>query len=313
MKGGVSLIYTTYHSWRIFMYEEYYEKLKEECLIRNRSPRTADVYIRSISTFMRWTGNKSMGSLTLEDARNFIIEKRKSGVKASTCNGYNAAICFLYKHILHIPWDPQTVPRMKLDSQLPGVLTLEEIKMLIDTAKEIRNKAIIALLYSSGLRVGELVNLRAEDIYVSTMQVHIREGKNHSDHWTLLSNTAKDLLIEYWKSYPVSRDQFFVSLDNPHDPLKVSGVEIMVRSVAKQAGLKVHPHMLRHSFATHLLEQGVPLQYIQAMLGHKSFMSTHVYIHVSNKTVMGIRSPLDPAQKKKRGRRPGKKDGDKNE
>lgn len=295
------------------MYEEYYKKLKEECLIRNRSARTADAYIQSIETFMKWTGNKSMETLTLSDARNFILEKRKKGIKASTCNGYNAAIRFLYQHVLHIPWDPETVPRMKLDAQLPKVLTLTEVECLIDAATDIRNKAIIALLYSSGLRVGELVRLRADDIYISRMQVHIREGKNHSDHWTILSERAKELLIEYWKSYPVQREQFFVSLDAPHAPLKVSGVEIMLRTVAKDAGMTAYPHMLRHSFATHLLEQGVPIQYIQAMMGHRCAESTQVYIHVSNKAVMGIKSPLDHPQKKKCGRKPKKKDGGTNE
>ena len=102
----------------------------------------------------------------------------------------NSSICFLYKHVLLIPWDQDTVPRMKLDTKLPDVLTLEEIEKLIDSAREIRNKAIIALLYSSGLRVGELVKLRPEDIYMSTMQVYVPKSKNHRDRWTILSNRA---------------------------------------------------------------------------------------------------------------------------
>ena len=149
------------------------------------------------------------------------------------------------------------------------------------------------------------------DVY--KRQVHIRDGKNHSDHWTILSEKAKELLIEYWKSYPVQREQFFVSLNSPHEPMTASGIELMIRTVAKDAGMTAHPHMLRHSFATHLLEQGVPIQYIQAMLGHRCAESTQVYIHVSNKTVMGIKSPLDHPQKKKRGCKPEKKDGDVNE
>ena len=113
------------------MYEEYYERVREECLIRNRSSRTADVYVHNISHFMTWTGNKQMKDLTLQDARNFILDKRRSGAKASTCNFYNSSICFLYKHVLHIQWDQDTVPRMKLDKKLPETLTLEEIEKLI--------------------------------------------------------------------------------------------------------------------------------------------------------------------------------------
>lgn len=295
------------------MYEEYYNKLREECLIRNRSPKTADTYINNISHFMKWTGYKPMENLTLQDARSFILEKRHSGVAPSTCNFYNSSICFLYKHVLRIPWDQDTVPRMKLDTRLPDVLTLEEIEKLIDSATEIRNKAIIALLYSSGLRVGELVKLRPEDIYMSTMQVYVPKGKNHRDRWTILSNRALELLKEYWRSYPVKREVLFVSLDAPHKPLKVSGVEIMLRTAGKDAGISAHPHTLRHSFASHMIEQGVPINYVQSMLGHRCLESTQVYIHISNKIIMGIKSPLDHPVKKKRGRKPKKKDGDFNE
>ena len=234
-------------------------------------------------------------------------------MSASTCNFYNSSIAFFYKHVLHIPWDQEVVPRMRIDTRLPAVLSLEEVETLIDTATHIRNKAIIALLYSSGLRVGELVKLRAEDIYMSRMQVYIPQSKNHRDRWTILSNRALELLTEYWKSYPVKREHFFVSLDEPHEPLKVSGVEIMLRAVGKDAGIQVHPHTLRHSFASHMIEQGVPINYVQSMLGHRCLESTQVYIHISNKTVMGIKSPLDHPQKKKRGRKPKKKDGDSNE
>lgn len=137
------------------MYEKYFKQLKEECLIRNRSSRTAEAYISNIASFMKWTGNKPMEELCLQDAREFILFKRKSGVSATTCNFYNSSIAFLYKHVLHIPWDQDVVPRMRIDARLPEVLSLNEVETLIDTASHIRNKAIIALLYSSGLRVGD--------------------------------------------------------------------------------------------------------------------------------------------------------------
>ena len=231
------------------MYEKYFNKLREECLIRNRSSRTADTYINNIRHFMKWTGYKPMEDLSLQDARSFILEKRNSGLSSATCNFYNSSICFLYKHVLHIPWDQDIVPRMRLDVKLPKVLSLEEIEKLINSATQIRNKAIIALLYSSGMRVGELVSLKPEDIYMSTMQVYISKGKNHRDRWTILSERALDLLKEYWRSYPVKREYLFVSLDAPHELLKVSGVEIMLRAVGKTAGIEAHPHTLRHSFA----------------------------------------------------------------
>lgn len=287
------------------MYEEYYEKIKQECLIRNLRPSTADVYFNQITVFLRWTGDKNPDDLSLSDVRNYIsflrLEKHFS---TSYCNGINSALRFFYKFILRKKWDPDEVPRMVLDRELPKVLTLETIEKLIATATETRNKAIIALLYSSGLRVGELCRLAPGDIYMSTMQVHVRHGKNHCDRWTILSQTALDLLIQYWHEYPMKRDYLFVSLKSPYSKLNTSGVEIMLRKISKAAGLEtVNPHMLRHSFASHMVEHDVSTEMIQAMLGHRSPASTNLYMHVSNKSLMGIKSPLDHPTKNKKGRK----------
>ena len=287
------------------MYEEYYEKIKQECLIRNLRPSTADVYFAQITVFLRWTGDKNPDELTLSDVRNYISYLRlEKHLSTSYCNGINSALRFFYKFILRKKWDADEVPRMVLDRELPKVLTLETIEKLIDTATETRNKAIIALLYSSGLRVGELCRLAPGDIYMSTMQVHVRHGKNHCDRWTILSQTALDLLIQYWHEYPMKRDYLFVSLKSPYSQLNTSGVEIMLRKVSKAAGLEtVNPHMLRHSFASHMVEHDVSTEMIQAMLGHRSPASTNLYMHVSNKSLMGIKSPLDHPTKNKKGRK----------
>lgn len=287
------------------MYEDIYEKIKEECLIRNLRPSTADVYFNQITVFLRWTGDKDVNDLTLADVRNYIRHLRlDKNFSTSYCNGINSALRFFYKFILHKKWDSDEVPRMVIDRQLPKVLAIESIEKLIDTATETRNKALIALMYSSGLRVGEICRLAPTDIYRNSMQVHVRNGKNHCDRWTILSQTALDLLTEYWHQYPMKRDYLFVSLKSPYTPLKVSGVEIMLRKIGHAAGLgKVSPHMLRHSFASHMVEQDVSTEMIQAMLGHRSPASTNLYMHVSNKSLMGIKSPLDHPTKKTRGRK----------
>ena len=286
------------------MYEKYFNKLKEECLIRNRKEETLRTYTNHIKKFLNWTGNKQPEELTLEDARNYIYELRVDKNRSTQhCNGINSALKFFYKHVLHKPWDSEAVPRMVNDVRLPEVTTLENIEKMIDTAREVRNKAIIALLYSSGLRVGELCRLAPGDIYMSTMQVHVRYEKNHQDHWTILSQKTLDLLTEYWRSNPLKREKLFVTLNAPYRPLKKSGVECMVRKIGREAGIgRVYPHLLRHSFASHMVEQGVPLEHIQSMMGHRDPYSTHRYIHVSNKALMGITSPLDHPHEKKRGR-----------
>lgn len=286
------------------MYKKYFDELEKACAIRNRKEGTLITYKHYIKKFLDWSGKKPE-DVTLEDARDFIYELRVDK-KMSTqyCNGINAALKFFYRHVLHKSWDQDVVPRMTNDLKLPEVMPLESIEKMIDATTEIRNKAIISLLYSSGLRVGELCRLAPSDIYMSTMQVHIRGGKNHWDHWTLLSQHSLNLLTEYWRSYPVQREYLFVALKAPYKPLKKSGVEAMVKKIGRLVGINnVHPHTLRHSFASHMVEQGVSLENIQAMMGHRDADSTHKYIHVSNKSLMGIKSPLDHPAKKKKGRK----------
>lgn len=286
------------------MYKKYFDELEKACAIRNRKEGTLITYKHYIKKFLDWTG-KNPEDVTLEDARDFIYELRVDN-KMSTqyCNGINAALKFFYRHVLHKSWDQDVVPRMTNDLKLPEVMPLESIEKMIDATTEVRNKAIISLLYSSGLRVGELCRLAPGDIYMSTMQVHIRGGKNHWDHWTLLSQHSLNLLTEYWRSYPVQREYLFVALKAPYKPLKKSGVEAMVKKIGRLVGISnAHPHTLRHSFASHMVEQGVSLENIQAMMGHRDADSTHKYIHVSNKALMGIKSPLDHPAKKKKGRK----------
>lgn len=286
------------------MYKKYFDELEKACAIRNRKEGTLITYKHYIKKFLDWTG-KNPEDVTLEDARDFIYELRVDK-KMSTqyCNGINAALKFFYRHVLHKSWDQDVVPRMTNDLKLPEVMPLESIEKMIDATTEVRNKAIISLLYSSGLRVGELCRLAPGDIYMSTMQVHIRGGKNHWDHWTLLSQHSLNLLTEYWRSYPVQREYLFVALKAPYKPLKKSGVEAIVKKIGRLVGINnAHPHTLRHSFASHMVEQGVSLENIQAMMGHRDADSTHKYIHVSNKSLMGIKSPLDHPAKKKKGRK----------
>jgi len=287
------------------MYEEYFEAMRKECLLRNRKESTIATYTANIRKFLEWTGNKKTEELTLEDCRDYIYELR-TGKKMSSqhCNGINSALKFFFRFVLKKAWDQDVVPRMINDLTLPRVMELDEIERMIAAAKTVRNKAVIALMYSSGLRVSELCRLAPEDIHMSTMQVHVRGGKNHQDHWTILSDRALELLKEYWYSYPVKREVLFVGYRNPHSPLRPSGVEIMVRKIGNEVGIDhAHPHMLRHSFASHMVEQGVSLEYIQAMMGHRDSESTHRYIHVANKALMGIKSPLDHPALKKRGRK----------
>lgn len=285
------------------MYEEYFEKLRIEGKLRNLRESTIYQYTARITKFLRWKACDDPGEVTLEDIRNYIYEIRTNKKRSTQhCNTCRAALKFFYRFVLRKNWDEDEVPYMRRDTKLPKVINLETVELLIDTATEIRSKAIIALMYSSGLRLSELRYLAPDDIYMSTMQVHIRNSKNHRDHWTILSQRALELLIEYWKSNPVKRDFLFINPVHPDMPIKSSAVQTMFKKVGKDAGVPyIHPHILRHSFATHMIENKVPLEQIQAMMGHCCIDTTYKYIHVSNKVLMGIHSPLDHVSPVKKG------------
>lgn len=279
------------------MYEDIYKRIINECTFRNLSKGTIKQYVYHVSCLLKWLDGKPADEITTNDIKEYVLFKRDSSCSPATCNGILSALSFFYRVILKKTWDYDELHRMKVDWTLPAVCSFEEIEKLIDTADNIRNKAIIALTYSSGLRVGEVCRLAPADIHMSTMQVHIRNSKNHGDHWTILSERALKLLIAYWHSCPEPRDVLFVSLRKPHKPLKPAAIEIMLKKVSREAGVNVHPHTLRHSFATHLIEDDTRREYVQAMLGHKSPASTAVYVHVSNKALMGVKSPLDRPRK----------------
>lgn len=294
------------------MDESLKRQIHEECRIRNRSEGTCKNYTFHIGKFLEWVGDKSLDELTLYDARDYIIKKLDDGNKPDSCNCINAALVFFYRYILHSTWDLDIVPRMRREWTLPQVVSRDNVEKLIDTADNIRNKAIIALIYSAGLRVGEVCKLAPTDIYMSSMQIHVRNSKNHGDHWTILSERALELLKQYWYSCPEPRETLFVSIRKPHRPLKPGGVEAMVKKVGAEAGIKIHPHVLRHSFATHLIEDDTKREYVQAMLGHRSPNSTSVYINVTNKSIMGVTSPLDKPAKKARKNKSGKNKSSRN-
>ena len=288
------------------MYEDIYKSIMDECAFRNLSQGTVKQYVYHVSSLLKWLGDKPADEITINDIKEYVLFKRNSTCSPASCNGILSALSFFYRVILKKAWDYDELHRMKVDWTLPAVCSFDEIEKLIDTATSIRNKAIIALIYSSGLRVGEVCRLAPTDIYMSSMQVHIRNSKNHGDHWTILSERALELLKAYWYSCPEPRDTLFVSLRKPHKPLKPGGVEIMLRKIADKAGVTAHLHTLRHSFATHLIEDDTKREYVQAMLGHKSPVSTAVYVHVSNKSLMGVKSPLDRPKKGSRKKSGGK-------
>lgn len=275
------------------MYEKYFIQLEEAGKIRNLKERSINCYKDYVSYFLNYMG-KAPEELTCQDVRTFLLAKKEEGLKASTLNLYNSAIRFFYRNVLHILWDDITVPRMILEHKLPTVLSLDEVDRLLDATSDLKYRAMFATMYSSGMRVSEVIHLHYDDISRTNMQIHIRDAKNRMDRYTILSKRNLDILTQYWFEKGRPRGILFPNKFTG-DYLTVSSVEQTMRRSVAAAGLpvKATPHSLRHSFATHLMEAGVEQRNIQSLLGHRDPKSTEIYLHASNKTIMGIRSPFD--------------------
>ncbi len=275
------------------MYEKYLLKLEEAGKIRNLKEHSITCYKNYVSCFLNHM-QKSPEDLTCQDVREFLLAKKDEGLKATTLNLYNSAIRFFYRNVLHILWDDITVPRMMTEHKLPTVLTIDEVDRLLDATDDLKYKAMFATMYSSGMRVSEVIHLHYDDVSRTNMQIHVRDTKNRMDRYTILSKRNLDLLTEYWFQKGRPRGILFPNKFTGQY-LTVSTLEQVMRRSVSTAGLpqKPTPHSLRHSFASHLLEAGVEQRNIQALLGHRDPKSTEVYLHVSNKSLMGIRSPFD--------------------
>ena len=275
------------------MYEDIYNSIRLAAEKRNLRERTIQLYCNDVGYFLRCT-NKQISELSLEEADAFLTRKRLEGISPETHNHYRASIKFLYKRVLKIAWDDEEVPAMKRERNLPTVLTPQEINAIIDATDNLKHKAIIATMYSSGLRVSEVIHLHYDDMSRTNMTIHVREAKGRIDRYTILSKKNLDLLTEYWFKCGKPRGILFPS-SWTGSYLDIGSINQFFKASAKKAGItrRVSSHACRHSFASHLFESGVDIKYIQSLLGHVDPRSTDVYLHVSNKTLLGIRSPFD--------------------
>ncbi|MEM4259361.1 MAG: tyrosine-type recombinase/integrase [Candidatus Pacearchaeota archaeon] len=261
------------------------EKLRTELKIRGFSQLTARNYSFFVEKFLKKT-NKPADQLNEDDAKAYLAElfdtKSKNTVMLAA-----AAIKFFFKEILCKEFVNVKMP--KKDSKLPEVLTKEEVKKMIDSSDNQKSRLIISLLYSTGLRVSELVNLKIDDINFSDKSGWVRRGKGAKDRLFVLPESLCKELQEYLNG---KEHKFVFSKEKP---LTTRNIQKIIKGTRIRAGIskKVTPHTLRHSFATHLLEQGTDIRLIQAMLGHSSLSTTQVYTHVSSEQIKKIANPLD--------------------
>lgn len=275
------------------MYEDIFELIIIAAQKRNLKESTSHRYCQALTPFLK-TLNKPWQELSIEDADDYFTAKRLAGIMPETYNHYYAALRFMYKRVLKINWNEDDIPRMRRDRSLPTILEKEEIDAILDVTTNLKYKSIFAVMYSGGLRVSEATHLHYKDISRKSHSIHIHNTKNRMDRYTILADRTLDILTEYWYQCGRPRDILFPSKVTG-DYLDISAVNQVLKRSTQRAGITKHvtTHAFRHSFASHLLESGCDIKYIQALLGHLDPKSTEIYLHVSNKTLLGIRSPFD--------------------
>jgi len=274
------------------------EVLTQEMKLRNYSQKTIKSYKSCIRTYVRHIHPKHPREATDADIRAFLIYLVEgANYSSSTINQVINALRYLYVELYKRPMVVGDIPRPQKEKKLPNILSQGEVTRIFDAVENLKHRALLMVTYAGGLRVGEIVRLCIEDIDSERNMTHVRRAKGRKDRYTLLGDAALVILRQYWKEYHPRRWLF--EGESPERPLSIrSAQEVFERAVVK-AGIHKHVtfHSLRHSFATHLLEAGVDLRYIQELLGHNSSKTTEIYTHVSQRKVQLIQSPLDQALK----------------
>lgn len=277
----------------------YYEIYREMISLRGLSAHTLKSYSTYIRSYLEYVSrflHKDPADVSWQELRDYI--KWLQGSRSLSDRTINAAISqlrFFTLYVLHKPWDHYELPMRRFDSYLPFVPSKEEIRELLSAVTDPKVKAMIVLMYSSGLRIGEVCNLRYEDISRKNMRIHITHGKNRSDRYAILSDAALKVLTDYWFSCGRPTGYLFPKQSGKDLPIDTFFVGRHITEAEKKLGWDQHItcHSLRHAFGTHLYEDGVDLLTIKALLGHKSLNSTTIYVHLSSKKLCSVKSPFD--------------------
>jgi integrase/recombinase XerD len=269
------------------------ELMLQNMILRGFSPETQKVYlsqIRFFESFFQQPAENLESSAVREYLHHLIAVRNLS---RSRINIAYSALKFFFASTLQRDWVMKEIPRAKKDSRLPVVLSRVEIQHLLSVIPNLKHRTIFTTIYGSGLRISEAVHLKLEDIDSKNMQIRVKQGKGNSDRYTLLSQKNLLLLRDYWRNYQPSIWLF--EGQNSTKPIDAHSIRKVFQKARKKSGIlkPATVHSLRHSFATHLLEDGVNIRVIQQLLGHSNIHTTCRYLHVISPQALHISSPLD--------------------
>lgn len=267
---------------------ESWKPIKSKMKLKGYSQSTITAYRHHYKQFTSWIST-SITDTEVNDVEKYVLELIDQGYARETVRQCHAALSFILKSLGKEKISSTSLPKRK--KPLPKVVSKKEIQKMIRATANSKHELIITLLYGSGLRVSEVVNLKPSHINLDRERIFIKDGKGGKDRYTILSNKTRKLLLEYLMTQEHSTYLF----PGRNQKLHVKSVQNIVSKAAKKAGLSkhVHPHMLRHSFATHLLESGVDIRYIQKLLGHSRLQTTQLYTKVADSALRQISSPAD--------------------
>ena len=253
-------------------------------------------YIRAYLDYFTNILHKSPEDVSWDELRDYIRWLQKfRDLSDRTVNCAISQLRFFTLYVLHKPWDDTQLPMRKFDTYLPYVLTRNEVQLFLGSLPTLKQKAMVSLMYSSGLRIGEVCRLKYGDIQRSSMRIHVSKTKNRSDRYTLLSQRALDILTEYWYEYDRPMDWLFSAKQDPLRPCKTAVLnrQVLEHRIKLNLNSKLNCHSFRHAFATHLYESGTDLLTLKELLGHKSINSTVINVHLASFASRKIYSPFD--------------------
>ncbi|MCP3922082.1 MAG: tyrosine-type recombinase/integrase [Desulfobacterales bacterium] len=270
------------------------QKMINDMKLRRFAPGTQKLYVYAVEGLAKYY-NRSPDLISEDEVFSYLIylqEEKK--LEWGSCNGLAAGLNFFYKTTMKEENIKFKIPKRKHTRKLPAIFSRSDLKKLFDATDNMRNRMILTTAYSAGLRVSEVISLKPEHIESSRKLIRVEQGKGNKDRYTLLSSKLlKDLKI-YWKRYH-PKEYLFYPMGNPQRPLTKNMAWKIFNKAKEKAGLKRGRgiHSLRHSFATHLLEDGVDLYSIKTFLGHSSISTTMIYLRLTENGLKKIKSPFD--------------------
>ncbi len=269
---------------------QYLEKTEREMRLRNYSHKTIKSYLGCLADYLVVAGINPE-KIDLESIKNFLLKKQSNGYAPQTINLYLNAIKFFYRDALK---NPQKIDLKfaKRGDRLPIVLSRNEVNQIVESVKNPKHHLMLALAYGAGLRVSEVINLRIRDIDLEELTIHIKQAKGKKDRLTVFPEKLKaDIAALIALRDPAD----FVFISERGGKLTERTAQSVFERASRAANIQKEAtfHSLRHSFATHLLENGVDVRYVQELLGHQNIRTTQIYTHVTNPAIRNIKSPLD--------------------